>query len=71
MAKRFGALEFVEFLSRIKDRRRAQGKKWKLEKLLFVALMKPVDVVDDIGGLDPIVRFLNRFVRVSKFNPLK
>jgi len=33
------ALEFIEFLSRIKDRRRAQGKKWKLEKLLFATIL--------------------------------
>ncbi len=32
------ALEFIEFLSRVKDRRRAQGKKWKLEKLLFATI---------------------------------
>ena len=33
------ALEFLEFLSQIKDRRRAQGKKWKLEKLLFAMIL--------------------------------
>jgi len=39
MTKTFGALEFLEFLSQIKDRRRAEGKKWKLEKLLFAAIL--------------------------------
>ncbi|MEO0809840.1 MAG: transposase family protein [Pseudomonadota bacterium] len=39
MAKTFGALEFIEFLSQIKDHRRAEGKKRKLVKLLFATIL--------------------------------